>query len=142
MDSLTTFATLDDGNTDGGCLERNIDYAGDDLDEDDYPYPVTKTGLTAWQCRLLCQETFGCKYFTHAKHLYNIVNGKMTITDNKCHLKSGMGTRKTKLEGAGFTSGAAFCPASNGTYLISSLFFFADNLNLSHRHLSSIQCGL
>ena len=52
-----------------------------------------------------------------------------------------MGTRTTKLEGAGFTSGAAFCPASNGTYVISSLFF-ADNLNLSHRHLSSIQCGL
>ena len=115
MDSLTTCTILDDGNRNGGCFEQNMDYDGDDL-------KITQTGVTATECRLLCQRTEDCKYFTHGKSVVTIVNGKVKITDNQCFLKWGMGTRTTKYEGAGFTSGAAFCPASNGTYVISSLF--------------------
>ena len=113
---LTTCTILVDGNRNGGCFEQNIDYEGDDL-------KITQTGVTATECRLLCQRTEDCKYFTHGKTVVHIdSNGRAQITDNQCFLKSGMGTRKTKYASAGFTSGAAFCPASNGTYVISSLF--------------------
>ena len=123
MDSLTMCTTLDDGNRNGGCLEQNMDYDGDDLKTTVRRKVVTQTGVTATECRVLCQRTEGCKYFTHGKSVVTIdSNSNVKITDNKCFLKWGMGTRKTKLEGLGFTSGAAFCPASNGTYVISSLF--------------------